>query len=326
MDRFLSLAVNTFLETIRQPIYGVILVATAGMMVLNVSLAGFTLTMDGDDKLLMDLGLSTLLLSGLFLSAFSAAGVLSREIENKTVLTVISKPVGRPTFFLGKYAGLAAALAVAHFLSSLVFLLAQRHGVMSAAADPWDLPVLLFGFGGALLAFVLAAYCNYFYGMGFAATMLLFVVPILTVGTFLTTLFDEHFKLIPFLSNFPGGQVIVATYLVFLVSLMLAAVALAASARCGQVMTLVICVGVLAFGIASDYAFGQRAEDSNLAAVAYAVIPNVGPFWIIDGLTRGSTESAVTGTYVLSVTAYAALVITAILGLGVALFQRRELG
>ncbi|MFQ5495005.1 MAG: ABC transporter permease, partial [Phycisphaerae bacterium] len=90
LQRMLTVAWATFIETIRQPIYGVILLATAILMVLNVSLAAFTL---GDDnKLLLDIGLSTLLLSGLFLSAFSAAGVLGREIENKTVLTVISKP------------------------------------------------------------------------------------------------------------------------------------------------------------------------------------------------------------------------------------------
>ena len=76
-QRFQTLASNTFLETIRQPIYGVILLATALLMILNVSLAGFTL--EDDDKLLLDLGLSTLLLSGLFLSAFSAAGVLSLQ-------------------------------------------------------------------------------------------------------------------------------------------------------------------------------------------------------------------------------------------------------
>ncbi len=116
-QRFLTLASNTFVETIRQPIYGVILFVTAAMLILNVSLAGFTL--DDDDKLLLDLGLSTLMLSGLFLSAFSAAGVLSREIENKTVLTVISKPVSRPLFILGKFAGLIAALSLGSLMASV---------------------------------------------------------------------------------------------------------------------------------------------------------------------------------------------------------------
>ena len=94
--RFLGIAGNSLTETIRQPIYGILLLVTAFLLVLNLSLAGYTF--DDDNKLLKDLSLSTLLLCGLFLAAFSAAGVLSREIENKTVLTVVSKPVGRPVF------------------------------------------------------------------------------------------------------------------------------------------------------------------------------------------------------------------------------------
>ena len=89
VQRFLAIAINTFVETIRQPIYGVLLLATFAMLILNVSLAGFTL--EDDNKLLLDLGLSTLMLSGLFLSAFSATGVLTREIENKTVLTALQE-------------------------------------------------------------------------------------------------------------------------------------------------------------------------------------------------------------------------------------------
>jgi len=161
-QRFYAVALNTFVETIRQPIYGVILLATTILMILNVSLAAFTL--DDDDKLLLDLGLSTLLLSGLFLSAFSAAGVLSREIENKTVLTVISKPVGRPIFILGKFAGLVAALAVAFYLSTLVFVLSIRHGVMDYSSDPWDAPVLALGFGSLGIAVIAGAFCNYSMG------------------------------------------------------------------------------------------------------------------------------------------------------------------
>ena len=53
-QRLYALALNTFMETIRQPIYGVILLVTAALLILNVSLAAFTL--DDDDKLLLDEG------------------------------------------------------------------------------------------------------------------------------------------------------------------------------------------------------------------------------------------------------------------------------
>jgi len=323
-QRFYTIAMTTFVETVRQPIFGVILLATALLLVLNVSLAAFTL--DDDNKLLLDLGLSTLLLSGLFLSAFSAAGVLSREIENKTVLTVISKPVSRPVFILAKSAGLMAALLIAYYLCTLVFILTVRHGVLQNSSDPWDAPVLTFGIGSLLLALLAAAAANFLYGKDFTTTTIALAAPLLTISLLLIGKFNEHWDVIPFGSNYVGGQVLIAAYLVWLVVMITAAVALAASTRFGQLMTLVICVGVLTLGIISDYAFGQHASSSFIAAIGYYIVPNVGPFWVVDALHAGTEKTIVTLGYVGYVSAYAALVIAAALGIAVVAFQKREVG
>ena len=77
--KLFAIAANTLLEAVRQPIYGVILMVTAGLLMLNVALAGFTL--EDDNKLLQDLGLSTLLLSGLFLAAFSATARFRKAVS-----------------------------------------------------------------------------------------------------------------------------------------------------------------------------------------------------------------------------------------------------
>ncbi len=323
-QRYYTIALNTFVETIRQPIYGVILAVTAAMLVLNVSLAAFTL--DDDDKLALDLGLSTLLLSGLFLAAFSAAGVVSREIENKTVLTVISKPVNRPLFILGKYSGLAGALFLAFYLSCLVFILAVRHDVMQNSSDPWDEPVLTFGFGALGASLFAAAFCNYFYDKHFSTTLVAFVTPLLTLAVLLVGMFDELWEPIPFGSNLVGGQVLIAAFLVLLVVLLTAAVALAASTRFGQLITLMICLGFLGLGLTADYAFGRHADASTMAQLAYGVVPNIGPFWVIDGLYAESEDTTVTLEYIGYVTSYAALLITGVLCIAIAAFQKREVG
>lgn len=323
-QRLLSIARVTFIETMRQPIYGAMLIATVMFLVLNVALSAFTL--DDDDKLLLDLELSTLLLSGLFLAAFSAAGVLTREIENKTVLTVISKPVGRPAFLIGKFVGLFGALAVAYYICFLVFVLCIRHGVLQNSADPWDAPVLCFGGGAAALALVVAAFCNYFYHKEFPTLAIALVTGLLTIGVLLTAVLDEEFNAIPFASNFVGGQVIIAAYLVLLILMMMAAVAVAAATRFGQLMTLVICLAILGLGVIADNLWGHYEETSLLAAVAYRATPNVGPFWIIDGLISDSPEAAVGVRYLLYTTSYAILITVGVLSLGIAAFQTREVG
>jgi ABC-type transport system involved in multi-copper enzyme maturation permease subunit len=262
----------------------------------------------------------------LFLSAFSAAGVLSREIENKTVLTVISKPVSRPIFILGKFTGLAAALTVAFYLSFLVFAFALRHGVMKNTSDPWDAPVLVFGFGSLVVAFVGAGFCNYFYGTHFSTTVVAFIAPLLTLGLALLTKLDERFQLIDFGTNFVGGQVFVAGFLVYLAVILTAAVALAASTRVGQMMTLLICTAVVGIGIVSDYAFGQHAHSSWISATLYRIVPNINPFWVVEGLQANSEQTTVTGEYLGYVSLYAALLVSALIALAIALFQKREVG
>ena len=324
LTRLYTLARATFLETVRQPIFGILLLVTAGLLMLNVALAGFTL--EDDDKLLLDIGLSTLLLSGLFLSAFSASGVISREIENKTALSVISKPVGRPVFVLGKFLGLMGALSLAFYLSFLVFLLAERHGVMERSSDPWDAPVLVFGFGSLFVSIVVAGFCNYFYGSGFATTTIGVITPLLTLSAILIGKFGKTWEVIPFGSDYVGGQIVIAAYLVWLAVLILAAIATTASTRFGQMLTLIICTIFLALGVISDSAFGQHQGTSTAAWIAYRIIPNIGPFWVIDGITSGSEKSIVPVVYVGYMTLYALLVITGVLAIGVAAFQRREVG
>ena len=321
LSRLFAIAANTFLETIRQPIYGVILMVTALMFILNVGLAAFTL--EDDDKLLLDLGLCTLLLAGLFLSAFSAAGVLTREIDNKTVLTVVSKPVSRPLLVLGKYFGLAAALAVALYLCVLMFLLTQRHGVLQMSTDPWDMPVIVFGFGAVLLTLGIAAFCNYFYGTEFASTAVGLAVPLLTAAVLLAGFWNRTWERQPYGEGLSNPNLYYATFLIMLAVMVLAAVALAASTRLSQVMTLLVCVLVTMIGLVSDYTLGQHAFDSVVARVLYHLLPNLGLYWVVDA---ASANVGVPVGYVVMATGYTVLLVTATLMIAVALFQRREVG
>ncbi|MEE9294750.1 MAG: hypothetical protein V3W34_07300 [Phycisphaerae bacterium] len=317
----LSIAGNAFVETIRQPIYGVLLAVTILLLVMNIFLAGYTL--EDDNKLLMDVGLSTILLSGLFLAAFSATGVLTREIENKTVMTIISKPVSRPVFLVGKYFGLMSAQAVAFYISFLIFILCMHHRVLMYSTDPFDWPAIILGGGSLMLGIFLAAAANYFYGREFSSTAIALVLPLLTVGTLLTALFDREWNAAEFTKAFAGGQLIIAAFLILLAIMVITAVALAASTRMGQVMTLMMCVMVLIAGFLSDWVLGRQREDSLLAAVLYRIIPNINFFWVVDAVTASIDIPA---NYVLYTTAYALLFVVAILLIGIALFQRREIG
>jgi ABC-type transport system involved in multi-copper enzyme maturation permease subunit len=320
--RFYAIAVNTFLETIRQPVYGIIILLAGLFMMMNVGMAAYTL--ENDNRLLLEASLSTLMLAGLFLAVFSASAVFNREIENKTTLASLSKPVARPVFVLGKAAGIFSALTVAFYIMFLFFVFTQRHSVLQNSSDPWDQPAIFLGGGSTLFVLVLAAFLNYMYDYEFSGTALALALPLITAAMFLTGAFGKTFESQPYWKDMPGGQVILAAFLVFLSILVLAAFALAASTRLGQGGTLLVCGIVLILGVIADFVLGQFGDKSVVADVAYRAIPNIGVFLLVEPLVyKGVT---IPFEYVSRVALYALLMISAMILLAIAMFQRREVG
>ncbi len=250
-----TIARNAFLESIRQPIFAVLLLGGMLALVLNVSLAAFTL--DDDDKLLIDLGLSTLFLCGLLLAAFTATSVLSREIDNRTVMTVVSKPVPRPAVVVGKYLGAATALFAAFWSLAAVFLLTVRHRVASGGPTDaaFDGPVIVFGLTATLAAVMVAASANYLrsrpFGSGFIGAQAMAATVALAAAWSLDKSWRPQSPLVEW-----NPQLMIAVTLVFEAVLVLAAVAIAASTCLGQTMTLLVCVAVFLAGLVSEYFLG----------------------------------------------------------------------
>src|SRR5262245_33363650 len=239
-----TIARNTFVESIRQPIVFVLVMLCGVLILFSTWSTGFamgysdTSEVSGDDKLLLDVGLATVLVCGMLLAAFIATAVMSREIENKTVLTVVSKPVARPSLVIGKYLGVAGAIVLALIPMLLFLLMGLRHGVMSTAADDPDQPVILFtalAVGGAML---IAVWCNYFYGKYFSQTFLTILAPAMVVAYAAVMLVGKKWHIQPPLHDFKP-QITFACITLVAAVLVLTAVATAVSTRIGQVMTVV---------------------------------------------------------------------------------------
>ncbi|MCZ7645415.1 MAG: hypothetical protein M5U26_09045 [Planctomycetota bacterium] len=323
LGKLATVAANGFKESIRQPVYVVLLVGGSLLLALNLAICGYAF--EDDNKLLLDLGLSTLFVAGLLLAAFSATGVFNREIENKTVLTVVSKPVSRPAFVLGKYLGVTAALGVAFTIWALVFQLTVRHGVMSRADDPFDMPVILLGGGALALAFAGAGLGNYFFNWVFASALTAGLAPLMLLAYGLALCLDKNWALQPPGRDF-NAPVWIAVLCIFQALAVLSAVAVAVSTRLGQVMTLSICAAVFLLGLSSDYLFGGYREERLIARVAYGVVPNLNFHWLAEALHGDHGHLGEFAPLVGLVSAYSALYVAAILGVAVALFQTREVG
>lgn len=106
----LLIAHNTFREVIRDRV--LLGLVAAGVAVLAASQPLAVLALGEGVRLTADLGLSAISLLGLLAILLVGSHLVAKEVERRTVFNLLSRPIARPTYLLGKWIGLAAALAV----------------------------------------------------------------------------------------------------------------------------------------------------------------------------------------------------------------------
>ena len=108
-------------EAVRQPVFLLCMALAIVVLLINTVLPFFSL---GDDvKMLKDCGLATILISGLLIAVWTASTSVADEIEGKTAMTLLSKPINRRQFVLGKYIGIVQAVLWYMLPITVVFLL-----------------------------------------------------------------------------------------------------------------------------------------------------------------------------------------------------------
>lgn len=299
LQQIITIARNTFIESIRQPIFFVLVMLAILLQVVNTWTAAFSMGYSssaevyGDNKLLLDIGMGTVFVFGMLLAAFSATAVVSREIENRTVLTVVSKPVARPSLVLGKFTGVAGAIILGVIVMLAALLLGLRHGVMSTAADDPDGPVILFSLVAIALSLGLAVWGNFMYGWYFSQTCMIVLMPAMVVAYLLVLAVDKHWDFQPLSADFKP-QVTTACLTLSMAIMVLTAAATAVSTRLGQVMTIVVCAGIFLLGLLSNHLFGRRAFTNDALGVVEMVQP-------LSGADEGLATSGATYTVTLDV-------------------------
>jgi ABC-type transport system involved in multi-copper enzyme maturation permease subunit len=278
--------------------------------------------MSDDNKLLREIGLSTLFLSSLFIAIFSASGAVAEELRNQTITTVLTKPVQRPIFIIAKFLGVAAAVVLAHYICTIALLMAIRHGVLETVNDTHDWTVLGAAGVGVIAVVLLSAFFNYTYDWKFSSTAMVMAGIFATLIIIFLALIDRNWKFNP-AENKLDAVDIYGSVLLLMASIIIVALALALSCRFNIIVTLSACLGIFLLGLVSDYVFGRFAEAHLWARVGRYLVPNLQIFWISDAIYESATVPL---RYVLAGASYALCYTGAILALAVALFQRRQVG
>ncbi len=310
-----TIARLTALDAIRQPVAFLLFASTLLLIALLPLVLAHTL---GESvKFVRDGSLGFMFVAGLIFSAHIACACLASEVRHGTVSVVLSKPVARMTFFLGKFAGIATVLLLFAGGIIMAVMVSVRTAFDAYITDWWSAAPLLLACVGA---FLVGGFCNYVLRRPFVSNAFIALLVLLALAFLFAGFLDQQGRFMAFGALY-DFRILAAGALITFAILMLAGLSLALATRLSVIPTLSICGGIFLLGLLSDYYFGRHADTSLAAGTLYYLLPNWQHFWVVDALSGGGT---IPGNYILLTALYAALYLAGILVFGVVAFQRME--
>ncbi len=138
-----AIAINVFRESVRDKVlYNLVFFA---ILLIGASYLIGQLTAGQDVKIIKDLGLSATSIFGLFISIFIGIGLVSKEVERRSIYSLLAKPIHRYQLVLGKYAGLTLTLAVNVAIMAVALYAVLGYmswGASAQVQQAWDAPAL----------------------------------------------------------------------------------------------------------------------------------------------------------------------------------------
>lgn len=312
MWNLFKIAVNAFRESLREPVYFLMLLAA--LLLIGHYPWATIFVFSEQLKLVVDSSMATSLIFALVVAVLCASHTVAREMRNGTVLLLLSKPVHRWSFILGKIFGIVSAASLFAALCNIAAVIA-----VYIATDQFRMELhLYYGFLGVLAAGCIAGMAaNFWRGSSFSEISA-YVMTVLILAFAVVCFFtQEH----PTLSLWDLGK---ALLLVNFSVLAMATIAVVAATRLDIVPNLCICTVIFFLGLVSSYLF-QRTTDSDalnlIFSFCYAVLPNWQFFWLADAV---AVNRPIPWSYVMGSAVYVVLYVLLACLWGVALFQNKE--
>jgi ABC-type transport system involved in multi-copper enzyme maturation permease subunit len=135
------MAVNVFRESVRDKVlYNLVLFA---VLLIAASWVIGQLTAGQDIKIIKDLGLASISMFGLLIAIFIGIGLVWKEVEKRSIYTLLAKPIRRQEFLLGKYCGLVLTLVINVAVMTVAFYLVLAYMQAETPAnirEAWPAP------------------------------------------------------------------------------------------------------------------------------------------------------------------------------------------
>jgi len=304
ISRIFTIGRNTLVEAVRQKVLNVLLIFAIVLVGSSVSVSQLATPgldsagiFDAQIKFVKDFGCGSIGLFGFFIALLSTAQLIPQELHNRTIYTILAKPVRRSEFLLGKFFGIVLLLALCVALMSLAFAATlywqQIRGIHAASelyqtnGPNWGKDPAIVGLYNKEVAGIVAQVRD---PQIIEAILLLFTKLVMTAGIALL------------ISTIATSSIftIVTTFMIYLIG------HLESTAR--EVW--------LARG--ADVTIWQ----SGLVGLISLLIPDMNSFTIVDEILSGHP---VPWSHALNLIGYADVYLIVILGISIVLFDYREL-
>lgn len=187
MRNIIVIAKNTFKETIRDRILYAILIFALLFIIFTTFLGSISL---GEDiRIIKSFGLAGIYLFGMIITIFLGGSLLYKEMQQRTLYFVLSKPVSHTEVMLGKFAGLFSSSTLATIFMALVYL-----GVVRLASGAFDTPALLALFLQILEMSIFVALTIFFSTFSVPLASTIYALMTLYIGHSLPILFEATRK------------------------------------------------------------------------------------------------------------------------------------
>ncbi|MBR7127245.1 MAG: ABC transporter permease subunit [Lentisphaeria bacterium] len=310
---FWKIAANTFLESIREPIYFIMLFCA---FIIIGNMPGLTLFVFFQQlKMVIDSSMATTLIFGMIVLVLSASNTLAREMRNGTVLLLMSKPVHRWVFVTAKVCGIIASGVLFTVLCHFATLIA-----IFTASDQFRFN--MYSYVGFFLVLIVALafglFMNFQRNSSFSELTIKSLVVLLPIWTLVCKIICDKPEVD--ISNVMYAMVLVS----YAVSIM-GTLAVVIAIKFDVVANLFFCTILFFGGLLSGYLF-QRETDFVLIKLIqnlfYAILPNWQYFWLADSVALGRM---IPGKYLLYGGLYTILYIFVVSFWAIAFFQTREI-
>lgn len=185
--RLKAIALNTFKEAVRNKVF--YLLVALGMVTALSSIIVSMLTIGDKVKVLKDVGLAAIDFFSILIAIFTGVNLVFKEIDKKTIYNILSKPISRASFILGKFLGLALTLLVALVSMTVIFFL-----FLLLATGSFDFKILVYFFLLYLELLIIISITLVFSSFSTPILSSIFTISLYLIGTVSWTfnLFKHH--------------------------------------------------------------------------------------------------------------------------------------